>query len=190
MNMLIDMVLIGVGLSMDAFAASACKGLQQKRINWKIAFITAFSFGLFQAIMPLIGWLLGSSFTQLIEPFDHWVAFVLLAAVGCKMLWDAYHPDDEEEDEVSANTLNVHELIMLSIATSIDALVIGVSFAMTGINIWIAIVVIGLTTFTLSLIGFVIGNRFGSRYEKAATILGGVALIVLGLKILMEHMVL
>lgn len=184
---IVDLFLIGVGLSMDAFAASACKGLQQKRINGNIAFITAFFFGLFQALMHLIGWLLGSSFTQLIQPFDHWVAFGLLAAVGCKMLWDAFHPDTD--DEADNAQFSFRELIMLSIATSIDALVIGVSFAMTGINIWIAIVVIGVTTFVLSLIGFVIGNKFGSKYEKAATILGGCALIILGIKIVLEHLV-
>lgn len=181
-----DMLLIGVGLSMDAFAASVCKGLQQARINWKQAFVTALFFGAFQAVMPIIGWFLGSSFARLIEPFDHWVAFVLLALVGCKMLWDAFH--DDECESCKDDTFSIRELIMLSIATSIDALVIGVSFAMTGINIWLAVVVIGITTFVLSLFGFVIGNRFGARYEKAATILGGAALIVLGIKVVVEHL--
>ncbi len=182
---IIDMLLVGAGLSMDAFAASVCKGLQSKRIHWTHALITALSFGLFQAGMPIIGWLLGSSFAGLIEPIDHWIAFLLLALVGGKMLWDAYH---ESCDVDAPGTVDLRELLMLSVATSIDALVVGISFAMTGIGIWLAALVIGLTTFTLSLAGFVIGNRFGARYERAATIFGGIALILLGLKILVEHL--
>lgn len=182
---IVDMLLVGVGLSMDAFAASVCKGLQQKRVNWKHAFITALSFGLFQAGMPLIGWLLGSSFAALIEPVDHWIAFLLLAFVGGKMLWDGFH---ETCDASAPDAFDAHELLVLSVATSIDALVVGISFAMTGIDIWVAAAVIGGTTFVLSLAGFVIGNRFGARYERGATIFGGVALIILGFKILLEHL--
>lgn len=182
---IIDMLLVGAGLSMDAFAASVCKGLQSKQIRWVQALITALSFGLFQAGMPIIGWLLGSSFAGLIEPIDHWIAFLLLALVGGKMLWDAFH---ESCDVDAPDTFDLRELLMLSVATSIDALVVGISFAMTGISIWLAALVIGLTTFTLSLAGFVIGNRFGARYERAATIFGGIALILLGLKILVEHL--
>lgn len=182
---IIDMLLVGAGLSMDAFAASVCKGLQSKQIHWPQAFITALSFGLFQAGMPIIGWLLGSSFAALIEPVDHWIAFILLALVGAKMLWDAFH---ESCDVDGSDGFDLRELLILSVATSIDALVVGISFAMTGINIWAAALVIGLTTFVLSLVGFAIGNRFGAKYERAATILGGVALILLGLKILAEHL--
>lgn len=183
---ILDMLLVGVGLSMDAFAASVCKGLQSSRINWTQALITAFSFGLFQAVMPLIGWALGSSFAAYIEPVDHWVAFVLLAAVGGKMLWDAFHEDDGCDCE--DGRFSIRELLMLSVATSIDALVVGISFSMTDMSIGLAVVVIGVTTFALSLVGFAIGNRFGARYERPATILGGVALILLGVKILAEHL--
>lgn len=183
----LDLLLVGVGLSMDAFAASVCKGLQQARINWKQAFVTALSFGLFQAFMPIIGWVLGSSFAQLIEPVDHWIAFVLLAFVGGKMLWDAFHEEGEGCGCEPAR-FDLRELLMLSVATSIDALVVGITFSMAGISIWVAAPVIGLTTFALSLAGFAIGNRFGARYERPATILGGVALILLGLKILIEHL--
>lgn len=182
---IMDMVLVGVGLSMDAFAASVCKGLCYDRIQWKHAFATAFSFGLFQGIMPLIGWLLGSTFAHLIEPVDHWIAFALLAMVGSKMLRDAFHGG---EDEDVCAPFSIRELMVLSVATSIDALVVGISFSMTAMNIGLAALVIGVTTFVLSLAGFAIGNRFGARYERAATIFGGIALIALGAKILLEHL--
>lgn len=184
----LDMLLVGAGLSMDAFAASVCKGLQSVRINWKQAFATAFSFGLFQAAMPLIGWAAGSAFAHLIEPVDHWIAFVLLSAVGGKMLWDARQQEGECAACADVASFSIRELLALSVATSIDALVVGVSFAMSGTDIWAAAAVIGLTTFALSLAGFVIGNRFGARYERAAAVVGGAALILLGLKILVEHL--
>lgn len=184
---ILDMLLVGVGLSMDAFAASICKGLRSPRIDWPCALIASFSFGLFQAVMPVIGWALGSSFAHLIEPVDHWIAFLLLALVGAKMLWDAFHEGDEGLKS-TPERFDMRELLMLSVATSIDALVVGISFSMTDMNIVLAAVVIGLTTFTLSLAGFAIGNRFGARYERPATIVGGVALILLGVKILVEHL--
>ncbi len=178
------MALIGVGVSMDAFAASICKGLCSRKIDWKQAFLVAFFFGLFQAIMPLVGWLLGSSFSDYIQPIDHWIAFGLLVFVGAKMIWDAIHENDEEE---CPDKLDIKELLMLSIATSIDALVVGISFALSNIDIWVAITIIGLTTFSLSFIGYIVGARFGARFRKPATITGGVALILLGVKILLEH---
>lgn len=181
------MLLVGVGLSMDAFAASVCKGLRSSRIDWRHAIVTALSFGVFQAVMPIIGWALGGTFAPYIEPVDHWIAFVLLAGVGGKMLWDALSGAGES-CPVDAGRFDIRELIMLSIATSIDALVVGISFAMSGMDIWLPALVIGLTTFTLSLVGFSVGNRFGARYERTATILGGCALILLGAKILVEHL--
>lgn len=183
---ILDVLVLGVGLSMDAFAASVCKGLRSSRIQWRVAFITVFSFGLFQALMPVVGWALGSSFAHLIEPIDHWIAFILLAAVGAKMIWDAL----AEEDECSCkgNDLDARELVVLSVATSIDALVVGISLPMMGIPIWLASPVIGVTTFLLSLAGFAIGNRFGARYERSSAILGGVVLVLLGVKILIEHL--
>lgn len=186
---LIDMLLVGVGLSMDAFAVSVCKGLSAHKVNWAQAFITALSFGIFQAGMPIIGWLLGSSVIALIEPIDHWVAFVLLAIVGGKMIYDAIHDDGESCEVDSPNPKRFFaELLVLSIATSIDALVVGISFAMADISIWVAVAVIGMTTFVLSLIGFIVGNKFGSKFQKPATLAGGIALILLGVKIILEHL--
>ncbi len=185
---ILDMLLVGVGLSMDAFAASLCQGLATKRIHWRNAIITAFSFGLFQAVMPLIGFALGASFAHLIEPIDHWVAFILLACVGGKMIWDAFHSSCDVTSASEDAPLDVKKLLALSVATSIDALVVGITFAMSGMDIWSAAAVIGLTTFCLSLAGYAIGNHFGARHERAASIAGGVALILLGCKILFEHL--
>lgn len=187
MTILFEALLLGLGLAMDAFAASVCKGLQCTRVDWKRALITAFSFGAFQAIMPLIGSVLGASFAHLIEPVDHWIAFGLLAAVGAKMLWDAFHDDGtcpcEREEGI-----DLKELLMLSVATSIDALVVGVSFPLAGVDARVACPIIGFVTFGLSLAGFSIGNRFGARFERPAAIMGGIVLILLGLKTLLEHL--
>lgn len=182
-------MLVGVGLSMDAFAVSVCKGTEARDINWRRAIVTAFAFGFFQAGMPLLGWLLGSSVQWLIEPIGDWVAFALLAAIGAKMIWDAFHEGDDpcagcRQDKGKF----LAELLLLAIATSIDAFVAGISFAMAGTtDIWMTILVIGVTTFVLSLVGTVVGNKFGARFEKGATIAGGLCLILLGVKILVEH---
>lgn len=182
-----ELILVAVGLSMDAFAVSICKGLGMKRLKYGQAFIVALFFGGFQAIMPLIGWALGIQFQQYIENVDHWVAFVLLGFIGAKMLWDAFHPDSEGAcpDESS---LDFKELFMLAIATSIDALAVGITFAFLQVDIVPAVILIGVITFVLAFAGVVIGNKFGSRYEKPATIAGGVVLILIGLKILIEHL--
>lgn len=185
---LIEIFLIGVGLSMDAFAVSVCKGLGMHRINYRHAFVIALFFGVFQALMPVIGWLLGSTFAAYVTAFDHWIAFVLLAFVGGKMLWDAFHDDDEGEIEQDESRLDVKELFMLAIATSIDALAVGISFSFLDINIGVAVAIIGVTTFALSFVGVVFGNRFGTRFERPSQILGGVVLILIGLKILLEHL--
>ena len=181
---IVELLLIAVGLAMDAFAVSICKGLAMRRVHYGHAFVIALAFGLFQALMPLLGWLLGSSFQAFIEPFDHWIAFGLLAAIGVKMIWDAFHEEPNacpEEEQ-----LDYRELFVLAIATSIDALAVGVSFALLSVNIWVAITVIGVVTFGLSFIGVVIGNHFGLRFERTATIIGGIVLIVIGLRILLE----
>ena len=189
MALFINIFLVGIGLSMDAFAVSVCKGLSGARIKRSHIFITALSFGLFQSFMPLLGWLLGESVQWLIEPVDHWIAFILLAAIGSKMIWDAFHEDGDGEcaPEEDGRKFWI-ELFMLSVATSIDAFVVGISFAMAQIPIVEAMIVIGLTTFVLSLIGFLFGRRFGSRFERPATIAGGVILILLGIKVLLEHL--
>lgn len=185
----IELFLIGVGLSMDAFAVAICKGLGMRRVNYAHAIIIALFFGGFQALMPLIGWALGSQFAAFIEPVDHWVAFALLAFVGGKMLWDAFH-EDEDEDASAEDTEHIDfaELVMLAIATSIDALAVGISFAFLQVDIVPAIAIIGVTTFVLSLGGVVVGNKFGARYERAATITGGIVLLLIGFKILFEHL--
>lgn len=185
---LVELFLLAVGLSMDAFAVSICKGLGMKKIDVKVAVVLALFFGGFQAGMPLIGWALGSQFLGIIGPIDHWIAFFLLAFIGGKMLWDAFHEDDGEQVQQEADKLDLKELLMLAVATSIDALAVGISFAFLEVNIWEAIVVIGLTTFALSLVGVCVGNRFGARYEKPSTVVGGVVLILIGLKILVEHL--
>lgn len=183
----IEIFLIGIGLSMDAFAVSVCKGLSMHRINYGYALVIALFFGVFQGLMPVIGWALGSTLSGYVTAIDHWIAFVLLAAVGAKMLWDALH-EECEGCEPDDGKLDVRELFALAIATSIDALAVGIGFSFLQINIAEATLIIGITTFCLSIIGVVVGNRFGARFEKPAQIVGGVVLIVIGLKILLEHL--
>lgn len=183
----IELLLIAVGLSMDAFAVSICKGLGMKRVNLKVAVVLALFFGGFQALMPLIGWALGSQFLGIIGPIDHWVAFVLLAVIGGKMLWEAFH-DGDEDDGKPADRIDLGEFFILAVATSIDALAVGISFAALSVDIVPSVVLIGVTTFAFTIAGVFVGNFFGSRYEKPASIVGGVVLILIGTKILLEHL--
>lgn len=189
---LAELVLLAVGLSMDAFAVSICKGLGMKKINLKVAVVLGLFFGGFQAGMPVIGWALGSQFMGIIGPIDHWIAFILLAFIGGKMLWEAFTEDeDEDEDEgdgKDAEKIDLGEYLILAIATSIDALAVGISFAALSVDIMPAVSLIGITTFIFSVAGVAIGHTFGARYEKPATIVGGVLLIFIGLKILLEHL--
>ena len=188
----VELFLLGVGLSMDAFAVAVCKGLGMHRVNYKHAVIIALFFGGFQALMPLVGWALGTQFESFVTPVDHWIAFVLLAFIGGKMLWDAFHEEKDDEDGCSCDKtdgrLDLRELTLLAVATSIDALAVGITFAFLQVDIVPAIVTIGITTFVLSLVGVIVGNQFGSRFERPATIAGGVVLILLGVKILLEHL--
>lgn len=184
----VELFLIGVGLSMDAFAVSICKGLGMSRLNMRQAVVISLFFGGFQALMPLIGWALGSQLTDFITPIDHWIAFGLLAFVGGKMLWDAFHEDDEDEGVQTDEKLDLKELLMLAIATSIDALAVGITFAFLQVAIVPSIAIIGLTTFVISFAGVAVGHFFGARFEKPATIVGGVVLILIGVKILLEHL--
>lgn len=188
-----ELFLIGVGLSMDAFAVSICKGLGMKRVNYRHAVVIALFFGGFQALMPVAGWLLGSQFASLVASVAHWIAFALLAFIGGKMLWDASFQNDTDSDSEAVagaahDRLDVRELFLLAIATSIDALAVGVTFAFLDVNIGVAVGIIGVTTFALSLVGVVVGNRFGARYEKPSTILGGLVLIAIGVKTVLEHL--
>lgn len=184
----VELFLIGVGLSMDAFAVSICKGLGMSRLNMRQAAVISLFFGGFQALMPLIGWALGSQLTDFITPIDHWIAFGLLAFVGGKMLWGAFHEDDEAEGVQTDEKLDLKELLMLAIATSIDALAVGITFAFLQVAIVPSITIIGLTTFVISFAGVAVGHFFGARFEKPATVVGGVVLILIGVKILLEHL--
>ena len=178
--------LIGIGLSMDAFAVSICKGLSMQKIDKKYTLCIGLFFGGFQALMPLTGYLLGSQFSGYIERFDHWIAFVLLALIGFNMIKESR--EEEEEEEKPYAGVNFKELLILAVATSIDALAVGVTFAFLQVNIVSAITIIGCTTFVISIAGVYVGNVFGSRYKSRAELTGGVILILIGLKILLEHL--
>ncbi len=182
-----ELLLLAIGLSMDAFAVSICKGLAMKKATLKSELTCGIWFGGFQALMPLIGFFLGTLFAEAIEAVDHWVAFVLLALIGANMLKEAFGECDECGD--NGADLSVKTMFVMAVATSIDALAVGISLAMAGdVNIFIAIGLIGLCTCFLSACGVKIGNVFGSRFEKKAQLAGGVILILLGLKILLEHL--
>ena len=181
---LIELFLIAVGLSMDAFAVSVCKGLAMTKCTFKKAAIVGLWFGGFQALMPAIGYVLGAQFQEAIASIDHWIAFVLLALIGGNMIHEALDNDEEEADA----SLNVKTMFLLAVATSIDALAIGITFAFLKVNIIPAVCFIGIVTFIISFAGVKIGNVFGARYKNKAEIVGGVILILLGLKILLEHL--
>ena len=178
-----EIFLLAVGLSMDAFAVSVCKGLSVQRLKPRHGAICGAYFGGFQALMPLIGWLLGRQFESLIKNIDHWIAFVLLVLIGANMVRESFGKDEEVNDSFSFKTM-----LPLAVATSIDALAVGVTFAFLDVNIWIAIALIGVTTFTLSAVGVKIGNVFGAKYKSKAELAGGIILIALGIKILIEHL--
>jgi len=182
-----ELFLLALGVSMDAFAVSVCKGLSTPKVTLKHSAICGAWFGGFQALMPLIGFLLGTMFAGAIRAFDHWVAFGLLAIIGINLFKEAF--SKEESCESCDGGFGFKTMFVMAVATSIDALAIGISLAMAGnVNIWLAIAFIGATTFCLSALGVKLGNVFGSRYEKGAQIAGGVILILLGLKILLEHL--
>ena len=187
---IIEIFMLAVGLSMDAFAVSICKGLCMKKATLKAQATCGAWFGGFQGLMPLIGFFLGTLFAEAIQAFDHWVAFVLLAIIGVNMLKEAFSKESEDVCDVNGEAdLSVKTMFVMAVATSIDALAVGISLAMAGdVNIWLAVAMIGVTTFILSAIGVKVGNVFGSRYEKKAQFCGGVILILLGLKILLEHL--
>ena len=189
-----ELFLLALGVSMDAFAVSICKGLAMKKATLKAGLTCGIWFGGFQALMPLIGYFLGYLFADAIEAIDHWVAFVLLGIIGINMLKEAFSKDDcdccaEHDADLSPKTMFV-----MAVATSIDALAVGISLAMAGLPIWgidgifAAVILIGLCTCCFSTAGVKIGNVFGGRFEKKAQIAGGVILILLGLKILLEHL--
>ncbi len=180
---LVDLFVIAVGLSMDAFAVAICKGLSVKKVSVKHGLIVGLYFGGFQAVMPLLGYLLGSSFAKYIEAFDHWVAFVLLGIIGINMIRES-----REKEEALDASFGLKAMLPMAIATSIDALAVGISFAFMRVQIGWAVLFIGVTTFTLSAIGVKLGNLFGAKYKSKAELFGGIVLIFLGTKILLEHL--
>lgn len=180
----VELLLLSVGLGMDAFAVSVCKGISMKKMNWKKVCIIGLYFGGFQALMPTLGYFLGSTFESVISNLDHWIAFGLLAIIGGNMIKDAFSKEcDSFDDDVRFKAM-----IVLAIATSIDALAVGITFAFLKVNLILAISMIGVITFILAIVGTKVGNRFGDKYEKKAELVGGVILILLGIKILLEHM--
>ena len=179
-----SLLLLATGVSADAFAVALGKGLQLRSQVLARALLIGLLFGLAQALMPLAGYLLGSTFADRIAAYDHWVAFALLAAVGGKMLWEALRPSVEEP----AGEVSVHELLVLALATSIDALAVGVSFAFLEIDVWVAVLVIGLTTFVLSFVAVLLGHRVGTRFQKPAEVVGGLVLILIGAQIVVQHL--
>lgn len=181
---LFELFLIGIGLSMDAFAVSVCKGLSMQRVDKKYTLCIGFFFGGFQALMPLLGYFLGSRFAGSIERFDHWIAFILLGLIGGNMIREGVSGDEEKTDD----SVSIKSMLPLAIATSIDALAVGVTFAFLRVNIVYAVSFIGVITFLLSTVGVKVGNVFGARYKSKAEIAGGVILILMGLKILIEHL--
>lgn len=181
---LAELFILAVGLSMDALAVSICKGLSQPKLKLQHALIVGAWFGAFQALMPAIGYLLGYAFADMITSVDHWIAFVLLTIIGGNMVRESRSDDDEDCDP----SLSFLSMLMLAVATSIDALAVGVTFAFLRVDIVPAVTLIGVCTFTISAVGVKVGNVFGMRYKSKAELAGGVVLILIGLKILLEHL--
>lgn len=186
-----EVFLVGLGLAMDAFSVAICKGLKMPKINKKQTVIIALFFGGFQALMPFLGWLLGKQFESYITAVDHWIAFVLLLIIGGKMIIDVIKERKEGcgcEEEPTESPLDLKELFAMAIATSIDALAMGVTFAFLQVNIASAVCTIGVTTFILAVIGVLLGHKFGAKWKDKAALAGGIVLILLGTKILLEHL--
>lgn len=183
----LELFIISIGLSMDAFAVSICKGLCMRKLNYKNAIIIGCFFGGFQALMPLIGYIMGTQFKDSITSIDHWIAFVLLFLIGINMIRESLNKDEVACENIDVQ-LSFKNMTVLSIATSIDALAIGITFAFLQVNIIPAVSIIGITTFILSVIGVKIGHVFGSKYKSSAELIGGIILIAMGIKILFEHL--
>ena len=182
----VELVLIAVSLAMDAFAVSLCKGLSMSRLKLKNAAVIALFFGGFQALMPLIGWLLGKQFESYITSFDHWIAFGLLVLIGGKMIYEVLKKDSCPAK--GADVLDIKELLVLSVATSIDALAVGITFAFLQTSIAPAVALIGVITFIISFAGVFIGHKFGARFKTRAELAGGIVLILIGTRILLQHL--
>ncbi|MBQ3086033.1 MAG: manganese efflux pump [Clostridia bacterium] len=183
-----EVFLIGVGLAMDAFSVAVCKGLTMPKIDKKQTAVIALFFGGFQALMPFLGWALGKQFESYITAVDHWIAFILLGVIGGKMIYDVIKNNGKEEECCTCGKLDLKELFTMAVATSIDALATGITFAFLKVNILSAISVIGITTFILAVIGVLLGHKFGAKWKDKASLAGGIVLILLGTKILLEHL--
>lgn len=183
-----EVFMIGVGLSMDAFAAAICKGLSMRRATAGNILIIAVLFGGFQALMPLIGYFLGNQFEEYIVSVDHWIAFTLLLFIGGKMIIEVFKEGEAEKCDVFETKLNIKEVVIMAVATSIDALAVGISFAFLRVDIKTSVLIIGITTFFISAAGVAIGKKFGSKFKNKATVAGGIILILIGTKILLEHL--
>ncbi|HBT95611.1 MAG TPA: hypothetical protein DEB24_05785 [Coriobacteriia bacterium] len=183
---IVELVLLAIGLSMDAFAVSITIGLTMKKVTIKKCLIVGLYFGIFQAVMPLTGYLLGTTFASFITAFDHWIALILLAIIGGKMIWEALQKDDDDEDSCEEASLGWAKMLPLAVATSIDALAIGVTFAFFEMNVVFAVLSIGIITLTLSMIAVKIGNVFGTKYKAKAELVGGIILVLIGLRIFLN----
>ena len=179
-----EIILISIGLAMDAFAVSICKGLSMKKLSYKNSIIIALYFGIFQGIMPIIGYLLGTTFSGFVENTDHWIIFLLLLIIGINMIKESIRSEEENTDD----SIDIKTMLMLGVATSIDALAVGITFAFFKTNVLLSALLIGIITFVLSLVGVKIGNKFGDKYKNKAKLFGGAILILIGIKILMEHL--
>lgn len=189
MAIFIELFLMGVGLSMDAFAVSICKGLGMRKVNKKQALVIGLFFGGFQALMPFVGWLLGSQFEKYITSIDHWIAFILLGIIGGKMIVESVKPDKEDDEVKEMDApLDLKEMFVLAVATSIDALAVGITFAFLDYPIVEAITIIGISTFFISIGGVYVGNFLENKYEKKAEFAGGLILVLLGVRILLTHL--
>lgn len=180
---IIETSLIAIGLAMDAFSVAICKGLSMQKFEIKKAVIIGLYFGIFQGVMPLLGFLLGGTFAETIEKYDHWVAFVLLAIIGINMIREAFDKDEEVNDKVDFKSM-----IWLAIATSIDALTVGITFSFLKVNIGFVTLLIAMVTYVLSVLGVLIGNKFGCKYKAKAEVAGGIILLLMGVKIVLEHL--
>lgn len=181
---IIEIIMTSFGLAMDAFATSICKGLSMRHINLKKCLVVGLYFGIFQGLMPLLGYILGNTFGNFIVMIDHWIIFILLSIIGFNMLHSAFTNNTELENE----DINLKNMLPLALATSIDALAVGITFSFLKVDIVLAVLLISIITFILSFIGVLVGNEFGNKYEKKAQILGGIILIIIGIKILLEHL--
>lgn len=181
-----ELLLLSAGLASDAFSVAVCEGIRMKKIDCAGAFFTALFFGVFQAVMPLFGYFLGGRFAEVTARYDHWIAFILLGIIGGKMLWEAFEPETESKNEYR---FNLKDIIVLAVATSIDAMAVGIVFSAKQTDILLPVAAIGTVTFILSLAGVIIGNLSGGKYGKKAEIAGGIVLVFIGLKLLLQDII-